>query len=878
MKKTAFVLMILISGALFAQGIRPAEGAFTFNVLDMAEDSPVSCRDLNKEITNESPRMVVDKDGHLSVGGERVRIFGTNLSAFPEKSMAERNARSLADRGFNCIRFHHTDADWVSCFIKKTSDGKRIIDPVQLDNFDYFVYMLKIYGIYTNLNLLTGRTYTEKDGMPEGTDRISDWKNRHLLGFWNDQARDLQKEYAKALLEHVNPYTGIPLKEDPALCIVEINNEQGMIHSYIANNFHDTPANLWNELEIKWNQWLKKQNLDYEKLSASYNRSQPLGNYLLDSKSRWNLEQHDGAKATRSGEGSSVKIKISGNGKAAWHVQYNSAGLNIEKDQIYTISFKAKASKPAKVSFALMMAHDPWENLGWVKNLNLDKEWQTYEFVVADLKSDQNARFNVGDMGYLEGTTLEIKDFTMREGGNLFNLKKTPNGVLLPEAGDYWSLPDGYKNLVLNFLYDVETDYWTDMRDYVKNVLGCPALIMGSAMGNITTGHAMLFDMVDSHSYFNHPEFPGNSWDQANFAVRNADLTKQENSRTLSYPAGLRVFGKPFCVSEYDHPYPNQFTAEMYPMLAAYASYQDWDAVFTFCSDLIESAEAKNRKISGYFDQTHNPVKTAASPVAARIFRTGAVSPADNYIWMNLDQKTERENLYRFRSWEVGNSSLWGFIPIMALGNRTGILWESSPDPLWKGCDSEKAASMTASLKENLKKSSAGLSGSGENSSVFWEEEKGTFLASGENAFVFVGRKDSPAMKKVLKDGSFSFEFVPSGDFASVSGVRKADGKWLVFAGSWSGNKGEQLREYGNPKPYSTSNDVIQRDDVKLTSKAPYSSKDAVTLSVSGLLKSLKGKMKLVPLSEKGLPSGKAQKGTEFELTEASGTLWYLIE
>ncbi|MCQ2572339.1 MAG: carbohydrate binding domain-containing protein [Treponema sp.] len=840
---------------LFSQGLRSADGAFPFNVLDQDEKSLVSCRDLNKEIKNDSPHVMVDENGHLSLDGERFRIFGTNLSGFPEKNQAERNARSLADRGYNCIRFHHTDADWVKCFIKKNPDGKRVIDPVSLDKFDYFVFMLKKYGIYTNLNLLTGRTYTEKDGMPAGTDAISDWKNRHLIGFWNQQARNLQKEYAKALLEHVNPYTGIALKDDPALCIVEINNEQGMIHSYFSNNFYDTPDNLWNEIDFQWNQWLKNQNETYKKLSEKYNQFYPIGKTLIDEKNHWNLENHEGAKASRSGSGNSSEIKITENGKAGWHVQFNSSGLNIQKNQVYTVSFKAKASKKCDISVGLMMAHDPWQNIGWNKNISLDKDWNDYEFVVSGLQADTNARLNFGDMGFLSGTKIEFKDLKMYEGGKTTSVKESSNGVLFPKAGDYGELPEGYKKLVLNFLYDMEKEYWTDMRNYVRNTIGCPALQMGSAMGNMTTGLSMLFDIIDSHAYFNHPSFPGNSWDQVNFYVQNDDLTRQKNSKTLTNLAGFRVFGKPFSVSEYDHPYPNQFSAEMYPMYAAFASFQDWDAIYTFCSDVIEKDDSKNRKISGYFDQTHNPVKTAAAPIASRIFRTGAVPPAKKSVIIELNEEKERENLYKFGSWSVGNTSVFGFDSAMAMKNRTGIKWNDN---------------------------SCGISDMEEDSEILWEEKKGTFCAAGENAFVFVGRKDSPFYKAKVKQNFDNFEFIPTEDFASVMGVRKPGGEWIFFAGSWSGNKGEQLRDYSQKSPYSSTREAIQRTNVKLTSKPSYMTKDALTLSVSGKLKALKSNYKFTNLSETGLPVEKGNAGkafeSSFELKENSGTLWYLLE
>ena len=46
---------------------------------------------------------------------------------------------------------------------------------------------------------------------------------------YNQRLIELQKEYAKQLLCHVNPYTGLALIDDPAVVTVQINNEESAI-------------------------------------------------------------------------------------------------------------------------------------------------------------------------------------------------------------------------------------------------------------------------------------------------------------------------------------------------------------------------------------------------------------------------------------------------------------------------------------------------------------------------------------------------------------------------------------------------------------------------------------------------------------------------
>jgi glycosidase len=51
---------------------------------------------------------------------------------------------------------------------------------------------------------------------------------------------------------------------------------------------------------------------------------------------------------------------------------------------------------------------------------------------------------------------------------------------------------------------------------------------------------------------------------------------------TLTGLAARRVAGKPYTVSEYNHPAPNQYVAEGFPMIAAFGAFQGWDGVFSF--------------------------------------------------------------------------------------------------------------------------------------------------------------------------------------------------------------------------------------------------------------------------------------------------------
>jgi hypothetical protein len=88
------------------------------------------------------------------------------------------------------------------------------------------------------------------------------------------------------------------------------------------------------------------------------------------------------------------------------------------------------------------------------------------------------------------------------------------------------------------------------------------------------------------------------------------------------------MVGKPFTMSEYDHPAPNDHAAELFPMLASFAAFQDWDGLyqFTFSS---RNRDYDSGKIESYFELCCHPGKKAFLPIAALMFRMGAVQAGD---------------------------------------------------------------------------------------------------------------------------------------------------------------------------------------------------------------------------------------------------------
>src|SRR5262249_19781521 len=136
--------------------------------------------------------------------------------------------------------------------------GTGELDPEALDRLDYFIARLKSHGIYANLNLLVSRPFNQADGLPAEIEQAG-WKERPVLGFFDQRLQKLQKEYALKLLSHRTPYTELTYAADPAVAFVEINNENGLIHAWLGNQVDRLPDVFLHELQSHWNAWLRER-------------------------------------------------------------------------------------------------------------------------------------------------------------------------------------------------------------------------------------------------------------------------------------------------------------------------------------------------------------------------------------------------------------------------------------------------------------------------------------------------------------------------------------------------------------------------------------------------------------------------------------------
>jgi len=245
--------------------------------------------------------------------GTLARFWGVNVNGgacFPSKEYAPKVARRLAMAGCNIVRFHQLDAQWDTPNLFSYHKGKRVtttrvFDPKSLDALDHFIYCLKQEGIYIYLDMLTYRKFKEGDEVPEHG-RLGD-----KAGPWcitNPRLIELQKEFATQIWTHVNPYTGLTYKDEPAIVLSEIVNECDLFADTRSKRVGYKPAPYY-EQEFRgfFRDWLAQQNIEYDWEHCDlFAKDEPLLEFKIQITKKYYQEMYDHMRAI------GVKIPITG--------------------------------------------------------------------------------------------------------------------------------------------------------------------------------------------------------------------------------------------------------------------------------------------------------------------------------------------------------------------------------------------------------------------------------------------------------------------------------------------------------------------------------------------------------------------------------------
>jgi hypothetical protein len=255
-------------------------------------------------------------------------------------------------------------------------------------------------------------------------------------------------------------------------------------------------------------------------------------------------------------------------------------------------------------------------------------EWRKFRFGFVAKADEDNARlsFSFGS----SKIPIYFANVELRPGGRM-SLDK---GESIEEGSVALFADDESPGRTLDrmcFLAETEKAYFDGMRNFIKNDLGCKALVTGTiVLGPLGLYAQSDMDFIDAHAYWQHPRFPGRPWDRNNWLISQKPMTDYPGEATLFRLAAERLSGKPFTVSEYNHPAPLDSQAECVPMIASFAAAQNWDGVWLYTYS-HSSDDWDRQTLNGYFDIDTNPAKWGFMRAGTAIFRDSGTTKFSSF-------------------------------------------------------------------------------------------------------------------------------------------------------------------------------------------------------------------------------------------------------
>ncbi|HEY9249580.1 MAG TPA: hypothetical protein VIO38_10625, partial [Rariglobus sp.] len=502
-----------------------------------------------------------------------------------------------------------------------------------------FLNALHRHGIYANVNLHVGREFTEAEGFePAGPSRDVNY-DKYLL-YFEPRMRKAFKAFCSDYLTHENPYRRLRRADDPGIAMIEITNENAFSKQGTAIAA-GLPEPYRGEFKRQWNAWLADRYSGTAGLRKAWGATnEPPGATLADS-SGW--KENAGRPVVHQSREFPVNVRFDQPGprpgvpavviapqgtKAALHAQeLLCPDLPVEPGQVYTLTFWARAAAERTVLADLSRAGpDDWSPVGFAETLRLGPEWREVKHVFRTgetIPGKVRLCFKFGG----SDVPFSLAGLTLRRGGEWIVV---PEGqtieartIEIPVAG--WS--ETARADARRFMEETEEGFVREIVSYLKKDLGVRVPVTASQITYESPRIiAATCDYADDHAYWEHPHFPNRPWDSKDWLIRNTPMERSPQADAVLSQARWRLLDRPFTLSEWNIPEPNDYAASAVPFAAMVAGLQDWDGIFFF--EYHGRADAWDTgRIQGFFPFNGQPAKLALLTAFAPVFRRGDLAP-----------------------------------------------------------------------------------------------------------------------------------------------------------------------------------------------------------------------------------------------------------
>jgi hypothetical protein len=296
---TPLILLLCLASLSLADA-----GSWAF--LPDAEDAPgeklLDLRSFNEKQSGQSGFVRLASDGNSFVRGDgqpiRFWAVGSDLYRKPPtdrrnprpeaevkrlwQERIDRHCRFLARLGVNMVRLHAR--------VAATHEGSAItdVDHDEIEGIFRFIKGAKENGIYITISPYYGHHETPRSWKLEGYDK----KQRPWGALFIDpRMQEGYRAWTRALYTTKNPYTGLAIKDDPTVAILQIHNEDSLFF-WTAQHL---PQPQQQRLARAFAEWLMKKYGSLEKAIAAWDGKREKGDDLAAGSvvlySTWHMTQ-----------------------------------------------------------------------------------------------------------------------------------------------------------------------------------------------------------------------------------------------------------------------------------------------------------------------------------------------------------------------------------------------------------------------------------------------------------------------------------------------------------------------------------------------------------------------------------------------------------
>ncbi|MFN8206290.1 MAG: hypothetical protein U0T82_02630 [Bacteroidales bacterium] len=297
-----FKLLILVLPLLFSVNSLDAQKGwydFSFPVERSGKEAVLDLSYLNEDSAGMHGYIALSRDGKSFVrgDGEVIRFWPVNSGGGEMNDQdLEKHAAFLAKMGVNMVRYHAA--------INPKGKGTQIndVDREEIMRIWRFVAVMKRHGIYSTISPYWPHNGHSGGWLPKewGIEGFSEKDDLWGVIYFNDLLQDAYRSWVRVLYTEKNPYTGIALRDEPAVGLIQIMNEDGVFFWTMQNM---RPA-LKKMVMQKYLVWIKKHYGTLENAFAAWNTAILPGDDatrgMVDIYTTWDMTQPaTGDKALR---------------------------------------------------------------------------------------------------------------------------------------------------------------------------------------------------------------------------------------------------------------------------------------------------------------------------------------------------------------------------------------------------------------------------------------------------------------------------------------------------------------------------------------------------------------------------------------------------